>query len=695
MVSMNKTDFARPLAWSIATLSVTLTVASIVISLVAMVQSDSRQWLPLHLWFSPPSTVTFALVGALVASRQPRNPIGWICSTVAVLTGLTLFTFSYRTAGKWGSVALPGMDFARWLDLWVWIPATILPLTFILLLFPDGRLPSPRWRPIGWAAGVGLSAYILSVALHPWPLVEPNSAPNPFGISGAGNALDLLGVVANILVTVGAVGSMAALVIRFRRSRGIEREQLKWLAYAGALAVLGNIVIYGWYAARPNDLLSFDLMLIGITAALTAIALAAGIAILRHRLYDINLVINRTLVYGALTAAIAGIYLLVVGGLGVLLQASGSVALSLLGVGMVAMVVQPVRDRLQRAVNRLMYGERDDPYAVLSRLRQRLEATLAPEAVLPAIVETVAQALKLPRAAIALKEENGFKIVAVSPVQPLASASPIQDTGDAGEVLPLIYQGEIVGQFIFSPRAPGETFTVAERRLLEDIAHQAGVAVHAVRLTADLQHSRERLVTAREEERRRLRRDLHDGLGPHLASQSFKLEAARDSVRNNPDKAEALLNDLIGKTQNTIGDIRRLVYALRPPALDELGLIAAVREHAAQCELNGVRITVVAPDHLPSLPAAVEVATYRIVQEALTNVVRHAQAQMCTISIELKNGALSLQISDDGIGMSRDHHRGVGLSSMRERAEELGGQCVIEPTLDGGTRVKAELPFNV
>jgi signal transduction histidine kinase len=421
--------------------------------------------------------------------------------------------------------------------------------------------------------------------------------------------------------------------------------------------------------------------------------LAIAIAIMRHHLFDIDVILNRALVYGTLTASTIGIYIFIVGYIGSLFQYQDRSILAFLSTGFVAVIFQPLRERLQRGVNRLMYGERDDPYAVLSRLGQRLEATLAPESVLPTIVETVAQTLKLPCAAIALKDGDGFKIVAVSPVQPLATVSPTRDTGEAGEVIPLTYQGEVVGQFIFSSRGPGESFTAAERRLLEDIAHQAGVAAHAVRLTADLQRSRERLVTAREEERRRLRRDLHDGLGPHLASQSFKLEAARDSIRNNPDHAESLLNDLIGKTQNTISDVRRLVYALRPPALDELGLIAAVREHAAQCELNGVRITVAAPDHLPALPAAVEVATYRIVQEALTNVVRHARAQTCAVSIELKKGALSLQISDDGVGLSRDHHRGVGLNSMRERAEELGGRCVVENGKNGGAQVTAQLPL--
>ncbi len=549
-----------------------------------------------------------------------------------------------------------------------------------ILLFPTPWTPLTRRR---WIVPALYIAPYLAFALVTLLIPAPNALV----------AQQHLGQTIGFVQTVYGLAAIVAALRSFRAAHdAVSRAQVKWV---------GTGFVFAFFCAftlgmLPEIVLGYPLIswsILALTGLIFPIALA--VAILRYRLFDIDVILNRTLVYGTLTASTIGIYVFSVGYIGTLFQDQDRSLLAFLATGLVAVIFQPLRERLQRVVNRMMYGERDDPYAVLSRLGKRLEATLAPEAVLPTIVETVAQTLKLSCAAIALKEENGFKIVAVSPAQPQTSVLPIQAQSAAGEILPLTYQGEVVGRFIFSPRAPNEPFTVAERRLLEDIAHQAGVAVHAVRLTADLQKSRERLVTAREEERRRLRRDLHDGLGPHLASQSFKLEAARDSIRNNPDHAEVLLNDLISKTQNTISDVRRLVYALRPPALDELGLIAAVREHAAQCELNGVRITVTAPDHLPALPAAVEVATYRIVQEALTNVMRHAQARTCAVSIELKNGALSLQISDDGIGLSRDHHRGVGLNSMRERAEELGGQWVIEPAPNGGTWVKAELPFNV
>jgi signal transduction histidine kinase len=344
-----------------------------------------------------------------------------------------------------------------------------------------------------------------------------------------------------------------------------------------------------------------------------------------------------------------------------------------------------------------MYGERDEPYAVVSRLGKRLEATLAPDAVLPTIVETIAHALKLPYAALLLKEGDGFRTTA-------ACGSP---TGEP-ETLPLVYQGEEIGRLVVAPRSPREGFSEADRRLLGDLARQAEVAVHAVRLTADLQRSRERLVTAREEERKRLRRDLHDGVGPTLTGLALQLNAARKLVAGGrPEEAGPALARLEKRTQETIAEMRRLVYGLRPPALDDLGLVPSIRHQAygqGMIEPTGEPagdqdapvFSVHVPEPLPPLSAAVEVACYRIAQEAITNVSRHACAGTCRVSISVDEEAdiLTLEISDDGLGMPGDRIVGVGLSSMRERAEELGGTLTIDPGRDGGTRVLARLPLS-
>jgi signal transduction histidine kinase len=265
-----------------------------------------------------------------------------------------------------------------------------------------------------------------------------------------------------------------------------------------------------------------------------------------------------------------------------------------------------------------------------------------------------------------------------------------------GRCIPLIHQGETVGYIVLGPRAPNEAFSSTDLRLLEDLAPQVGVAVHAVRLTADLQRSREQLVLAREEERRRLRRDLHDGLGPQLAGLALKLETLRNRLTGDP-LADSLLADLAKRTQEATADIRHLVYELRPPALDELGLVSALREGATQYSqqgYNSVNITLDAPESLPPLPAAVEVAVYRIAQEALTNVVRHAEAHTCLIRLGLDEaiGVLCLEVQDDGKGLPIKRRAGVGLNSMRERAEELGGTLTILPIPTGGTSLLARLP---
>jgi signal transduction histidine kinase len=427
--------------------------------------------------------------------------------------------------------------------------------------------------------------------------------------------------------------------------------------------------------------------------ALLLIPLSIGVAILRYNLWNIDVVINRTLVYGTLTVSIVLLYVLVVGGLGALLQLRGDLFISLLATGLAAVLFAPFRDRLQRGVNRLMYGERDDPYRVLSRLGSRLESTLAPAAVLPAVARTVKVALKLPYVAIQLRREEGFETAAVA-----------GNPGENALHLPLVYGGETVGRLVLGPRAGEEGFADAERRLLEDLAHQIGASAHAalmtdeaIRLSADLQRSRERLVEAREEERRRLRRDLHDGLGPQLSSQALTIDAVRTLMRRDPDAAEKLLLELKADAQDAVTDIRRLVYGLRPPALDDLGLLGALRESAAQYSAKGLRVSVEAPESLPPLSAAVEVACYRIAQEALTNVVRYAEASTCTISLAIDEaGVLSLEVRDDGRGIPDPQENssvraGVGLTSMRERASELGGSLLVEPLPEGGTRVSARL----
>ena len=481
-------------------------------------------------------------------------------------------------------------------------------------------------------------------------------------------------------------------------SSPLQRQQTKWIVFAmtlGFLADMANLLPpFVIPALRPPGSAHMLFMAFseGTLIVFLLVPLAIGFAVLRYRLWDIDVLINRTLVYGLLTACVVGLYVLVVALLGTLLSMLGNLVISLLSTGLVAVLFQPLRERLQRVVNRLMFGERDDPYRILLRLGSRLEETLSTDSVLPTIVETIAQALKLPYAAITW----GQKASESSPVV-AASYGTMGEHQALVRVL-LVYQQEQVGELWLAPRSSGEDFMPADRRLLHDLARQVGVAVHAVRLTADLQHSRERLVVSREEERRRLRRDLHDGLGPRLAGLLLKLETARNRLSHDP-LAETLLSDLIAHTQEAVTDIRRLVYALRPPALDTLGLIPALQEQVLEySEVSPrIQISLEAPEHLPPLPAAVEVAIFRIAQEALTNVVRHSQASRSMVRLVLheQEHLLELEIEDDGRGLAPARSIGVGLASMRERAEELGGRCEVKQGPSGGMCVHVRLPFRL
>ena len=618
--------------------------------------------------------LVYVVVAALIFWRKSSDRQALFVSVALLLFGTATQPFALsalvESQPRWG----PLVDSLHFLGS--------ASFSLFLFLFPEGQFV-PRWTR--WLALVWIAWLLPRYWFPDWPPL------------GSETWLAWL----NLFVWLSAIGGVIySQAYRYRHiSNTVQRQQTKWVVFGIVTALTGflsvNVVVSAVALPTPTSASDLTTLMAGaalMNGALLLIPLSIGIAILRFHLFDIDILINRTLVYGALTVSVVGIYVLVVGYLSVLFRTAGGqghLAISVLATGLVALLFRPLRYRLQRGINRLMYGDRDDPYAVLSRLGQRLEATLAPEAVLPTIVETVKESLKLPYTAITLKQDDAFVLVA-------ASGTPVSEA----LCVPLVYQNKPVGQLLLGPRAPEESFSPADRRLLDDLAREAGVAVHAVRLTtnlqrmtADLQRSRERLVTTREEERRRLRRDLHDGLGPTLASLVQLLDTARRLVPRDPDAAVELLGDLKSQVKTTITDIRRLVYALRPPALDELGLVSAISEHIGPYnQPNGLHVSIDAPDHLPSLPAAVEVAAYHIALEAVTNVARHAHAQTCRIRLSLEGG-LCLEITDDGDGLPADFHAGVGLTSMRERAAELGGECKIESHPEHGTRVWARLPL--
>jgi signal transduction histidine kinase len=402
-------------------------------------------------------------------------------------------------------------------------------------------------------------------------------------------------------------------------------------------------------------------------------------------LFDIDIIFSRTLVYGSLTGLIVLIYMAIVSGLSAMFHTQNNIASGLVATAVIAILFQPLRERLQRGVNRLLYGERDDPAAVLTRLALQMETADTPTAILPNLVQTIAHGLKIPHVAIWLPTgKNQFKPAAVW-----------GESSGHVETIPLTYQKETIGRLIVAPRGPHEVFNRSEQQLLNTIAALTANTVRAVQLSDELRRSRRRIVTAREDERRRLRRDLHDGLGPQLASQTLGLEAVAQLMPANREKAQALLSSLKIQAQEAMLDVRRLVYDLRPPALDDLGLVGALQQSASRYAADALRFSFDVPHTLPELPAAVETAAYRIAQEAMTNVVRHAGATLCTVRLSCRDAHLIVEIRDNGRGLSPDRTCGVGLQAMKERTTELNGQFLLESLPDDGTLVRARLPLEV
>ena len=406
---------------------------------------------------------------------------------------------------------------------------SIVLFVMIPFVFPNGRFV-PRWTL--WLTPPLALAYILAVAV-----------PQFIGLAS--------------LLWFSFAGY--AVVYRYRRVfNAIERQQTKWVMVgllSTTLAFIPAIIatfIFPPTHPSPERLAFMFLVFIPTYSGVSLfMPVCVGIAIFRYRLWDIDIIINRTLVYGALTTITVGIYMLLVSGLGYLFESSNNLFFSLLATGLIAVIFQPLRERLQRAVNHLLYGERDEPISVLTKLGERLEATVAPDAILPTIAESISTALRLPYVAIMLKEGTDFSLAADYGQKPASLLTC--------DLFPLNYQTEPVGRILVSRRAGEGSFTADEKSLLQNIARQVGIAAYAVQLTRDLQRSRERLVTAREEERRRLRRDLHDGLGPTLASQSLTLEAIEKLIKQDPTKAMSLTRDLKGQTKDSVQEIRRII----------------------------------------------------------------------------------------------------------------------------------------
>lgn len=620
----------------------------------------------------------YVAVALLVLRKRPNEPMSWIA-------GVALISFHSASF-----IAVQWVD-ARWLTS---LLSEISTLSFFLflLLFPNGRVVV---RPMFWAA-IGLTV-LRSVAWY---------APGqPWGAANWPTWLTLLWMV----LLYGAI--LWNQIIRYRKHANVaEKQQTKWVLYGLLLAIVGMFAISvspllhdrGFYQS-PDPVVLFALD-VAVMIIMLPIPVTLGISMLRRRLWDIDPLVNRTLVYGCLSASIIALYSIAVWYLSVLFRTGPNMIFSIVGAALVAVAFAPLKERLQRIVNRMIYGVHNDPFSVLEKLGTRLKEPSSPEAVLDIVARTVKDSLRLPYAAVHLVR-GGDPVVATS-------------AGEAqGDVIaiPLIAGGEESGRLLVCARSPEERFSEADWKLLHFLARQAGAVVQGVKqameirlLLGDLQETREQLIFAREEERRAMRKNLHDDIAPRLAAMRLTSTLVVDWIRKDPNKAIDIMNKFKQDIGDTVDEIRGIVYDLRPQALDELGLNGAIKQRVEQIgQIGQVRdiaanaplhVELALPEQLPILPAAVEVGAYRIVTEAFLNVVKHARANSCLIRMTLgeEEGALRIEVTDNGIGVESNTaptEGGLGLYSLRERAEELGGSCSIREIAGGGTQVLAQLPL--
>jgi signal transduction histidine kinase len=612
----------------------------------------------------PDLAIGIAYPAVVVLVLRVRAAVSW--SALLLMSGV--FSAANVAATAWADrtyLARLGPDdgaaWAAWLASWAWVVSVVGYCA--IAFFPDGRLPSRRWW---WAPTSLVTAGLLAAVSNALaPTIESYGVANPLPgprLADSGG----IGPVVGLLALAGLAGCLAAVVVRFRRGDPVARRQIGWYAYGYAVTLVVLVLA-----------VLTDVPAVFLAVGPVAVATGAGVAILRYRLYDIDLIVNRTLVWGLLTLLVIGLYVAFVGFFQRLF--AGGAAGGLLATGVVAVAFQPVRAQVQRLVNQIVYGYRDQPEVVLRELARSMDVSLPPADALFRMAGTLGRTLRL----------STVVLEVVGAPQPPARYGD----ADAGLVEATSAQnGGSVVRVLVAPRRPGGELAARDRQILADLAPSLAATAEALRLRGALEASRLRAIAELAEAQRRMRRDLHDGLGPVLAGLRLAIGTARRLIGTAPDEAQRVLAEAQSDALAAVEDVRRLAHDLRPPALDELGLSGALRDRLERvvgeaCQLH------YAADLPAALPAAVEVAAYRIAVEAVLNVVRHARADRCWVSLGRHERGLVITVVDDGAGMASGVG-GLGLRSVRERAEELAGTVTIDSLPGAGTSMRVWLPLS-
>jgi signal transduction histidine kinase len=648
---------------------------------------------------------SFATIGVLVAKRRSDNPIGWLFLAIAVIEGVTAALNHYAIVGLTAENALPGSIWAGWLAYW--LVSFVVPSGLFLLLlivFPTGRPASRRW---GWLARVGLafSGLFALSEIFLLPRMELTSEiefDNPTNVASSTvpETVWLLGLVF-------LVGGVASLVVRFRRSKGEERQQLRWFVFAVASSIGSLVALTLVYLVVVNSGEREPAWLLAAMAAVTLLGIgvgvpvACGIAVLRYRLWDLDVVVRKALLYASLAALATLVYLAVVIGAGVWLGRDNSF-LTMVAAVVVALTFQPARTRLTHLANRLVYGRRATPYEVLSEFSERVGETYAIDDLLPRMATVLGEGTGAARADVWLKVGDEIRPTASWPPNaPLAAPQPLSNgelppLPNADASYPVRHRGELLGALALA-KPPSDPLSPTDEKLASDLAGQAGLVLRNVRLTTELETRIEelralqkRLVAAQDGERRRLERDIHDGAQQQLVALTIKARLVRGLAEKDPAKAADLAAQLESETQDALENVRDLARGIYPPLLADKGLAAALESQARK----SVVPVSLAADAVARYPQEIEAAAYFCVLEALQNVAKYAHASGAAVHLARENGDLVFEVADDGVGFEgADGKTGTGIQGMADRLAALDGALHVRSAPGAGTVVSGRIPI--
>jgi signal transduction histidine kinase len=680
-------DSDRSLAWSMGSASIVLMATTLVFMYVdrsVALPQVSDGWSFTNV-FDILVNVGVPVIGIVIASRRPQSPIGWVLLAAGLALGLTGVSRAYALHALVADPgSLPGGRFAGWIANAIWpIPVALLP--FLFLLFPDGHLPSPRWRPVAWFSGAALALILFTTGIFATSIWA-----RPFTLADRARGGWLTSIALTLFlivlfaIPVATFLSFASLAVRFAGSVGDERVQLKWFVTAALLVAV---------TFTSTLLTNVPLASVLFDIALLLLYVAIGIAILKHRLYDIDVIINKALVYGLLAAFISVVYVAIVVVVGTFVGATQF--LSLIATAIVAVAFQPARDRAKRAANRVIYGKRATPYEVLSGFSEHVSETYAGEDILPRMARLMAEGTGATDATVWLRVGSEM-IPAASwptPAEPRASVASEGDVlptfSKADVAVPVRHGNEILGALSVA-KPPNDPILPEEERLLADLAAQAGLLLENFRLIEDLRSSRQRLVAAQDEERRRLERNLHDGAQQQLVALAVKVRMAEGLVGQDAQRQREALHGILDDAQDALANLRDLAHGIYPPLLADRGLSDALEAQARKAPVP----VVVDHDGVGRYPPEVEAAVYFSVLEALQNVAKYAQASNVIVRVHPEPDGITFSVSDDGRGFQKETTSyGMGLQNIADRLAALDGELDVRTSPGEGTIVSGRIPI--